>query len=297
MRGLTISATRLLYFAVDVPHDELTVTAESIVKVAAPKTPAPASTPPWEQAPRRELDGPHGGKAAQFTFESPLIRFIDEARDYALRSFAPGRPLLEAALDLTSRIFREFKYDPTASCVNTPTEEILRKRRGVCQDFAHLEITCLRSLGLAARYVSGYLLTDPPAGQPKLVGADASHAWLSVYLSAAELLDRSRPDQQSDPPSPPRHTRLGPRLQRRLPDQRRLSRRRRPPHVRLRRCLAFGTEPSAFLTVWVAQLPGQDEHYGFAENRQRDRLRSAEWREGRGPRSLDRGRAHYRNSH
>ena len=120
-------------------------------------------------------------KAPQFTFESPLIRFIDEARDYALRSFAPGRPLLEAALDLTARIFREFKYDPTASCVNTPTEEILRKRRGVCQDFAHLEITCLRSLGLAARYVSGYLLTDPPAGQPKLVGADASHAWLSIY--------------------------------------------------------------------------------------------------------------------
>ncbi len=97
------------------------------------------------------------------------------------RRFAPGRPLLEAVLDLTGRIFREFKYDPTASCVNTPTEETLRKRRGVCQDFAHLEITCLRSLGLAARYVSGYLLTDPPPGQQKLVGADASHAWLSVF--------------------------------------------------------------------------------------------------------------------
>jgi transglutaminase-like putative cysteine protease len=169
-----------LYFAVDVPHDELTVTAESIVKVTAPKLPAPAATPPWEQV--RDATAKYlRDKAAQFTFESPLVRFIDEAYDYALPSFAPGRPLLEAVLDLTGRIFREFKYDPTASCVNTPTEETLRKRRGVCQDFAHLEITCLRSLGLAARYVSGYLLTDPPLGQQKLVGADASHAWLSVF--------------------------------------------------------------------------------------------------------------------
>jgi transglutaminase-like putative cysteine protease len=169
-----------LYFAVDVPHDELTVTAESIVKVTAPKLPAPAATPPWEQV-RDATAKSLRDKAAQFTFESPLVRFIDEAYDYALPSFAPGRPLLEAVLDLTGRIFREFKYDPTASCVNTPTEETLRKRRGVCQDFAHLEITCLRSLGLAARYVSGYLLTDPPLGQQKLVGADASHAWLSVF--------------------------------------------------------------------------------------------------------------------
>jgi transglutaminase-like putative cysteine protease len=169
-----------LYFAVDVPHDELTVTAESIVKVTPPTLPAPAATPPWEQA-RDASAKSLTDKAAQFTFESPLVRLIDDAYDYALPSFARGRPLLEAVLDLTGRIFREFKYDPTASCVNTPTEEILRKRRGVCQDFAHLEITCLRSLGLAARYVSGYLLTDPPPGQPKLVGADASHAWLSVY--------------------------------------------------------------------------------------------------------------------
>ncbi len=169
-----------LYFAVDVPHDELTVTAESIVKVTAPKLPAPTATPPWEEV-RDATAKSLTDKAAQFTFESPLIRFIDEAYDYALPSFVPGRPLLEAVLDLTGRIFREFKYDPTASCVNTPTEETLRKRRGVCQDFAHLEITCLRSLGLAARYVSGYLLTDPPPGQQKLVGADASHAWLSVY--------------------------------------------------------------------------------------------------------------------
>ncbi len=169
-----------LHFAVEVPHDELTVTAESIVTVTPPRLPAPSATPPWEQvrdATKTSLDD----KSVQFTFASPLIRLIDEARDYARPSFSPGRPLLEAALDLTGRIFREFKYDPEATCVNTPTEEVFRLRRGVCQDFAHLEITCLRSMGLAARYVSGYLLTEPPPGQTKLVGADASHAWLAVY--------------------------------------------------------------------------------------------------------------------
>lgn len=169
-----------VHFAVEVPHDELTVTAESIVTVTPPRLPAPAATAPWEQV-RDATESSLGDKAVQFTFESPLIRLIDEAREYACPSFTPGRPILEAALDLTSRIFREFKYDPSATVVNTPTEDVFRLRRGVCQDFAHLEITCLRSLGLAARYVSGYLLTEPPPGQPKLVGADASHAWLSVY--------------------------------------------------------------------------------------------------------------------
>ena len=169
-----------LYFAVEVPHDELTVTAESIVAVSAPELPAPSATPPWEEA-RDATASTLEEKAVQFTFESPCIRLIKEAREYARPSFLAGRPLLEAALDLTARIWREFKYDPTATCVNTPTDEVLRNRRGVCQDFAHLQITCLRSMGLAARYVSGYLMTDPPPGQPKLVGADASHAWLSVY--------------------------------------------------------------------------------------------------------------------
>jgi transglutaminase-like putative cysteine protease len=168
------------FFAVEVPHDELTVTAESVVTVAAAQVPEPSATPPWEQA-RDATASTLVDKAVQFTFESPCVRFIPEARDYARPSFPSGRPFLEAVLDLTARIWKEFKYDPTATCVNTPTEEVLRNRRGVCQDFAHLQITCLRSLGLAARYVSGYLLTDPPPGQPKLVGADASHAWVSVY--------------------------------------------------------------------------------------------------------------------
>jgi transglutaminase-like putative cysteine protease len=106
-----------------------------------------------------------------------------------LASFVPGRPILAATLDLTDRIHREFRYDPTATTISTPLEEVLRLRRGVCQDFAHLQIGCLRSLGLAARYVSGYLLTMPPPGQPRLIGSDASHAWLSVYCGEAGWIE------------------------------------------------------------------------------------------------------------
>ncbi|MGE3315544.1 MAG: transglutaminase N-terminal domain-containing protein [Planctomycetaceae bacterium] len=179
------------YFSVEVPHDELTVTAESIVDVTPPALVSAIETPAWEEA--RDaiatLLDESLFRAAQFTFESPLIRMIPEATDYARVSFPAGRPLLEAAMDLTKRIYKDFKYDPAATCVNTPTEELFRKGRGVCQDFAHLQITCLRSLGLAARYVSGYLLTDPPPGQPKLVGSDASHAWVSVYCPGHDWVD------------------------------------------------------------------------------------------------------------
>ena len=122
--------------------------------------------PAWEEARdaiRRHADAADVS-AAPFAFDSPCIHRDDRLASYAAMSFLPGRPLLEAALELTGRIFHEFKYDPTATSVSTPTMEVFEKRRGVCQDFAHLEIGCLRSLGLAARYVSGYLLTDPRPG-------------------------------------------------------------------------------------------------------------------------------------
>jgi transglutaminase-like putative cysteine protease len=102
--------------------------------------------------------------------------------EYAEGSFHPGRPLVEAVLDLTDRVYREFQYEPGFTSIATPLLEVLEQRRGVCQDFAHLMIGCIRSLGLAARYVSGYIETFPPPGQERLVGADASHAWASVYL-------------------------------------------------------------------------------------------------------------------
>jgi transglutaminase-like putative cysteine protease len=109
--------------------------------------------------------------------------------DFAAPFFTPGRPLLAAVLDLTEQIFHEFRYRPGSTSIHTSTSEVFAQRKGVCQDFAHLEITCLRSLGLAARYVSGYLLTDPPPGQPKLIGADASHAWVSVFFPGTGWLD------------------------------------------------------------------------------------------------------------
>ncbi|HTF67752.1 MAG TPA: transglutaminase family protein, partial [Edaphobacter sp.] len=132
---------------------------------------------------------PAGLEAYQFVFESPRIRIRPEFAAYALQSFTPGRPLAEALLDLTARIHKDFRFDSKVTNVRTPTEEVFRKRRGVCQDFAHLQIACLRSLNLAARYVSGYLRTYPPPGRPRLVGADASHAWVSAYCPGIGWLD------------------------------------------------------------------------------------------------------------
>ncbi len=126
---------------------------------------------------------PDALEAYQFRFESPRIRLKPEFAAYALQSFTPGRPLHEALLDLTARIHADFRFDSKVTTVRTPIEEVFQKRRGVCQDFAHMQIACLRSINLAARYVSGYLRTYPPPGQPRLVGADASHAWVSCLLS------------------------------------------------------------------------------------------------------------------
>jgi transglutaminase-like putative cysteine protease len=170
------------YFTIDEGHDRLTVTASSRVKVSAPPLPHEC-TATWEAV--RDRIGaectPANLDAVQFALESPHVETSAALAAYAAASFATGRPWLEALLDLTRRIHTDFQYDQTATTVSTPLAEVLRLCRGVCQDFAHLEIGCLRSLGLPARYVSGYLVTNPPPGQPRLVGADASHAWLSAY--------------------------------------------------------------------------------------------------------------------
>ena len=127
--------------------------------------------------------------AYQFVFESPHVVVDDAVLEYARPSFVADRPVLEAVRDLTRRIHLEFRYDKTATTVATPVADVLRQRRGVCQDFAHLEIACLRALGLPARYVSGYILTVPPPGSPRLIGADASHAWLAVWVGDAGWVD------------------------------------------------------------------------------------------------------------
>ena len=128
-------------------------------------------------------------RARQFAFESRYVTGVKEYREYARPSFAPGRSILEAAVDLTRRLHTEFTYDPRATTITTPIKDVFRTRRGVCQDFAHLQLAAVRSLGLAARYVSGYLSTTPPPGKPKLVGADASHAWVSVFCGEAGWVD------------------------------------------------------------------------------------------------------------
>jgi transglutaminase-like putative cysteine protease len=120
--------------------------------------------------------------AYQFIFVSPMVAVNADVHAYAQTSFPPGTPILEGGMDLMQRIFTEFAYDKAASTVDTPVEQVLANRRGVCQDFSHLAIACFRSLGLAARYVSGYLETLPPPGKPKMIGADASHAWVSLYV-------------------------------------------------------------------------------------------------------------------
>ena len=171
------------FFSIQEPHDELTVAATHVVSVEPPPVPAPQETPPWEEV--RDLlphdRSPAVLEAYQFVFDSPSVAHHPDFAAYAAPAFSPSRPLLEAVLDLTRRIHTEFVYDPRATTVATPLREMFVKKRGVCQDFAHLAIACLRSLGLAARYVSGYLCTSPPPGQQRLVGADASHAWFAVY--------------------------------------------------------------------------------------------------------------------
>jgi transglutaminase-like putative cysteine protease len=182
---------RMTFFTIQEPHRELTVSAHQVTEVWPFDAPAPSATPPWEVV-RDLLRGDTsaaGLDAYQFTFDSSYIKGAPDLTAYATASFAPDRPVLEAVLDLTHRIHKDFRYDPAATTVTTPLHRILSTRRGVCQDFAHLEIGCLRSLGLAARYVSGYLLTMPPPGQARLVGADASHAWASFYCPGAGWID------------------------------------------------------------------------------------------------------------
>ncbi len=180
-----------VFFTIQDLHRELVVTAKHDVEVLKRYPPDPQRTPPWEEVvgQLRVNTHPEWLEASQFTYNSPFIVTGDDLAEYAAPSFTPGRPILDGAADLTARIFREFVFDSRATTLATPLREVLEKRRGVCQDFAHLQIGCLRSLGLAARYVSGYLRTTPPPGQKRLVGADASHAWVSVFVPGTGWVD------------------------------------------------------------------------------------------------------------
>lgn len=174
------------FFALQTPHDRLCVHADMAVRTQAPLS-LPKS-PPWEAV--RQHFTYHAGAAFdpanEFVFASPFVPQHDAFADYALRDFTAGRPLLDACEALMGRIHTEFEYRSGSTEINTPALTALEQRHGVCQDFAHIMLGCLRSLGLAARYVSGYLLTQVPEGQTRLIGADASHAWVAVYCPGAD---------------------------------------------------------------------------------------------------------------
>jgi len=164
-------------------HRTLVVTARSEVAVHSRHWPAAGETPAWERArcnSNRPVSIPFD--AQEYTFPSAFVPALPALETYARPSFPAGRPLLEAVIELTHRIHTDFTFDPKATTVATPLEQVIAQRRGVCQDFAHLQIGCLRALGVPARYVSGYLETVPPPGETKLVGSDASHAWVQVFV-------------------------------------------------------------------------------------------------------------------
>ena len=200
----------VLFFALGEPHARLAIKATSEVERGAAPALDPDASPPWEEvasAVRREL-GAGWLEALEFVFPSPFAPIAPALADYARPSFAATRPLVAGFADLCARIHRDFAYDPEATSLSTPVLEVLRERRGVCQDFAHLAIGCLRSLGLPARYVSGYVRTrraDAPAPDGELLGSEASHAWVSVFCPERGWVDV---DPTNDVPASDRHVTL-----------------------------------------------------------------------------------------
>ena len=176
---------------IEVPHKEFILHARSSITTHEAAPIDPHRSAPWDRvdAAARTGDGGLDIDVLQFRSPSRLTQATPAIADYAAASFPPGRPVLEGAFDFTLRIYRDFKFDPTATDVSTPVTRVFAERRGVCQDFAHLAIAGLRALRSPARYVSGYILTRPPPGQAKLQGTDASHAWISVWAPGAGWID------------------------------------------------------------------------------------------------------------
>lgn len=184
--GNTVTAITL-----DEPHDHLAVTATSEVALRARPEPGPLWWAPWEQAVEATArdTSDEGLRARLCRLDSPRVERGPDLRALGALAFTPGRPLAEAATALNDLVHGEFEFLPGATDVTTPVPEVLAERRGVCQDFAHVVLGALRSLGLGAQYVSGYLETEPPPGQPHLVGSDASHAWVGLYVPGGGWVD------------------------------------------------------------------------------------------------------------
>jgi len=178
------------WFSLQEPHDRLRIISRSTVEVKPLDLTTKFGWPAWDHVARQLQDwDPELLDAKQFLFDSPHVVTDVELAEYARSSFAPGRPLLDCVTELNERIYNDFTFDIEMTTIGTPIVEVLHHRHGVCQDFAHLQIGCLRSLGLAARYVSGYLNTAPPEEEARLVGADASHAWVSVFFPELGWID------------------------------------------------------------------------------------------------------------
>ena len=179
------------FISVEQSHTELVVTSRCRVALRPALIPEASETPAWEGVRARYSadNSEQSLEAHEFTYASTLVPIGPDFAEYAAPAFAKQRPILDAVTDLTERIHRDFKFDPTATAVTTPVQDVFKQRRGVCQDFAQFQIACLRSMGLPARYVSGYLETEPPPGQPKLRGADASHAWVSFLCPGHGWID------------------------------------------------------------------------------------------------------------
>lgn len=171
------------FFSLQAPHADLSVVAHSLVSTQAHGK--PTSTLPWEQVQERMRYRANGtfDAATEFAFASPFVPHHADFAAYARPSFGAGHSVLEVARHLMQRIHTDFVYESQSTQINTPALQALAQRKGVCQDFAHIMLACLRTMGLPARYVSGYLLTVPAPGTTKLVGSDASHAWVSVYVA------------------------------------------------------------------------------------------------------------------
>lgn len=179
------------FLTVQQPHRELVITSHSQVEVLPGMNIMLDFSPSWEVV-AQSMQTPTTTEAlgaSQYCFASSYVDVHQDLRDFALTSFTPGRPLLEATMALTSQLFEDFTYQGGVTDISTPVRRVLELKRGVCQDFAHLQIACLRSIGLPARYVSGYLLTRPPEGKIKLKGGDESHAWLSVWCPELGWVD------------------------------------------------------------------------------------------------------------
>ena len=191
---LDVFGNPLTRLAFERPHDELQVNARLTVEVLARPVLDFKQSPAWEQT-RDALTysslplSAEILEACRYRFQSPYVHLKRSFVEFSQSCFPAGQPLMLGVQALMQKIFSEFTFDAEATQVATPLVEVLERRRGVCQDFAHLMLACVRSRGLAARYVSGYLLTQPPPGQPRLIGADASHAWVSVFCPVLGWVD------------------------------------------------------------------------------------------------------------